>query len=247
MEEKENQNPSQDLEELVQLSENQGTDSSKREVIEISTKTSIFRYFLGAMAIFGACFISFLFIFQVVFTKIDVIGISMQPTINAQTTSNEDTIHIDSVFCFKTDNLKYKDIVIIKSQELNENIIKRVIALPGQTITFVKTNMSVTRMEYEVQVNGVTLSENYISQETPIIYPRDDYSYFAQIYSSLAAHGTWSDTMEADEYFVMGDNRNHSTDSRYLGPIKKSTIRGKVVLQIKYGQTLLGAILSAIF
>lgn len=85
--------------------------------------------------------------------------------------------------------------------------VKRVIALPGDTIE-VTLNA--------VKVNNVTLSEPYLLpidkgvNENPIAVPK----------MKLAA----------DQYFVMGDNRLNSQDSRFFGPITRSSIIGKADL-----------------
>ena len=76
--------------------------------------------------------------------------------------------------------------------------IKRIIGTPGDTVAI---------NNGEVLVNDVKLSETYIKIET---------------------QGDEIKTLEADEYFVLGDNRGASSDSRVFGPIKKSVIRGRV-------------------
>ena len=55
---------------------------NQANIIEIVAKSSIFKYFLGGMVIFGICFIACLFTFQILLTQIGVVGYSMQPTIN---------------------------------------------------------------------------------------------------------------------------------------------------------------------
>ncbi|MBR0159396.1 MAG: signal peptidase I [Clostridia bacterium] len=83
--------------------------------------------------------------------------------------------------------------------------IKRVIGLPGDTIEI---------KEDGVYRNGVLLDETYVNPEE---VPR---------YSTWIGR-TW--VIEEGEVFVMGDNRNHSTDSRVIGPIKINSILGKVI------------------
>lgn len=84
-----------------------------------------------------------------------------------------------------------------------DEYIKRIIGIPGDTI--------VTEGDH-VQLNGVLLVEPYISLEP----------------GSQGRPGRW--IVPADSYFVMGDNRGHSSDSRTWGMLPKSDIIGKVWL-----------------
>lgn len=98
----------------------------------------------------------------------------------------------------------YGDIVILRYSKSVE-YVKRVIGKGGDTIEI--KNMVVYR-------NGEPLTENYINTE-----PYED---FAQV------------TVPMGTYFVMGDNRANSSDSRYpsLGFVDKDAIDGKVILRI---------------
>ena len=83
--------------------------------------------------------------------------------------------------------------------------IKRVIGLPGDTIEIKADG---------VYRNGILLEESYVN---PDEVPR---------YATWIGR-TWE--IGEGEVFVMGDNRNHSTDSRVIGPIKINSILGKVI------------------
>jgi signal peptidase I len=84
-------------------------------------------------------------------------------------------------------------------------LIKRLIGLPGETIEFRDTS---------VYVNGVKLEEAYINEPCRV---------------SSCPNKTL--TLGADEYFFMGDNRNHSHDSRAFGPIKHDAIMGRAIIR----------------
>lgn len=80
------------------------------------------------------------------------------------------------------------------------DFLRRIIGLPGDTVQIDGTH---------VIVNGVTLNEPYVSMNaTPIV-------------------NTWK--IPPDQYFVLGDNRPASQDSRYWGPIPKAYIVGKAI------------------
>lgn len=96
------------------------------------------------------------------------------------------------------ETLKKDAIVIFKSKDtLYRDYIKRIVALPGDA----------------VQVKDGVLFVNGKEQK---------YGYEKIENAGLAANEI---RLEEDEYFVLGDNRNHSNDSRFLGPINKSQIR----------------------
>ena len=108
--------------------------------------------------------------------------------------------------------IKRFDIIVTKySKSDTNNKIKRVLGLPGETVRF-----SVTGVGSE---NNGDLYINNILVEQPI-----DLEF---VRSGVYPNKNW--TLGSDEYFVCGDNRGHSSDSRQEGPIKNTWITGKVV------------------
>lgn len=106
---------------------------------------------------------------------------------------------------------KYKDIVIIKvSDSFNsETIVKRVIGAPGDHIVI---------KDSKVYINEQLLEEDYINNEEEVTG-----GYDIDI------------TLKEDEIFVMGDNRNHSSDSRNpnVGVINyKRDVLGKIIYSL---------------
>jgi signal peptidase I len=85
-----------------------------------------------------------------------------------------------------------------------KDLVKRVIGLPGETIS---------SADGQVWINGKPLSEPWL--------PR-----------GVVTTGIRTQKIPAGYYFVMGDNRGDSEDSRVFGPISKSLIVGKVVFRI---------------
>lgn len=130
---------------------------------------------------------------------IGVSGGSMQNTLY----TGDRLLMLNSMFC----SYEQGDIVVVNAYNspLNETIIKRIIAVGGQTVD-IDFNTGI------VYVDGVALDEPYAKEPT------------------FTTGGTeFPLTLAEDEVFVMGDNRNKSTDSRSetLGPVKIDYIQGR--------------------
>ncbi|HCA72275.1 MAG TPA: signal peptidase I [Ruminococcaceae bacterium] len=97
------------------------------------------------------------------------------------------------------------DVVVVNDQNLlQENLIKRVIAVGGDHLVISSGT---------VILNGKKLTENYIKE---------------RVWSGPNVNMI----IPADKVFLMGDNRNHSTDSRVIGPVNVSSIIGRVSLRL---------------
>ena len=103
---------------------------------------------------------------------------------------------------YKLANVDYGDIVVLHEEKEGEIIIKRIIGMPKDTVS-IKDNT--------VYVNDEELEEDYAYGET------SDYEEI---------------TLGDDEYFILGDNRPISKDSRYFGPVKEDEIIGKVIFRL---------------
>jgi signal peptidase I len=90
----------------------------------------------------------------------------------------------------------------------SKSFIKRVIGLPGETVTIKNGVVTVTSNEHP---QGLTLDEPYIELARP-----DNLSY----------------TLAEGEYFVMGDNRAQSADSRLWGPVPEEDIIGRPIIRV---------------
>ena len=93
------------------------------------------------------------------------------------------------------------DVITCEHPQEHRGLIKRVIALPGEWVQ--------VTTDY-VYINGEPLEEPYIKCENHPIYPRTQ--------------------VPESSYFVMGDNRNHSTDSRAWGMVPRENITGRAWL-----------------
>jgi signal peptidase I len=133
-----------------------------------------------------------------------VSGHSMEPTL-----SDGDNLIVDKI-SYRFHEPERFDIIIFPYQyEENTYFIKRIIGLPGETV-WIDTDGS-------IYIDGVLLEE--------------DYGMETMSYAGLAATPL---TLGEDEYFVLGDNRNNSTDSRFdvVGPIRRQDIIGKAWVRI---------------
>ncbi len=131
-------------------------------------------------------------------------GRSMEPTIRDD----------DRVLVYRTQNIKYNDVVILDSEEFGKTLIKRVIGLGGDTIS-VKYNEDIEA--YEIWRNGKVLHEDYIQEKM-----------IASSYTETEIK------IPEGHFFYLGDNRNISKDSHY-GDITEDTsvIVGKVIMKYK--------------
>jgi signal peptidase I len=135
---------------------------------------------------------------------------SMVPTLGVY-----DRIVVQKAF-FTWRDVREGDIVVFSHPPLDHcggpqegDLVKRVIALPGQTI-YSSGN--------SIYVNGRLLAEPYLPHDDPLGPPVPD------------ASSQHPYRVPPGEFYMLGDNRADSCDSRYWGPIMGSSIVGKVVL-----------------
>jgi len=107
--------------------------------------------------------------------------------------------------------LRREDVVVFRyPKNRSQFFIKRIIGLPGEKI--------------EVKNNLITI----YNPENPEGFILDETSYLPE---STRTSGDLVIKLNENEYFVMGDNRMFSSDSRYWGPVGSSDIIGKVLLR----------------
>ena len=139
-----------------------------------------------------------------VWQRTQVSGSSMEPKL-----SNNDNLIVDKITYRFKDPERYDIIVFPFEYEDNTYYIKRIIGLPGETVYIDK--------EGNIYIDGEVLEE---------AYGREVIREPGRAYEPIK--------LGDDEYFVMGDNRNNSTDSRdpSVGNVKKNRIIGRAWLRI---------------
>lgn len=138
-----------------------------------------------------------------IFWPFVVSGESMVPTFQDKQYLIIDKLH------FKLHDIERGDVVIFKyPKDPSRYFIKRIIGLPNETV-LVKNG--VVTISDQSKQHIITLNEPYISETT---------------------NGSSEITLADDEYFVMGDNRPQSSDSRVWGPVQKDLIVGRAAARL---------------
>jgi signal peptidase I len=111
--------------------------------------------------------------------------------------------------------IKRRDVLVFKyPEEPSRDFIKRVIGLPGETVEL---------REKKVYINGTALDEPYVHFLSPPSGP----SELHEVTSFDVRERYGPVTVPPDHYFMMGDNRDNSQDSRYWGFLPRENIKGK--------------------
>ncbi len=131
-------------------------------------------------------------------------GPSMDPTF-----STGQFLIVDRV-TYRFDEPKRGDVIVFRYPNNPKTYyIKRIIGLPGETVDIDKGKVTITQVDGE----KISLEEPYIS---PSHISRD----------------TYSKKLTNTQYYVMGDNRAQSSDSRYWGPLDKKLIIGRPIIRL---------------
>ncbi len=132
-------------------------------------------------------------------------GASMEPNFHDQ-----DYLIVDQL-SYRLHDPRRGDVVVIHNPfQANEFFIKRIIGLPNETVRIADNTVTITNTEHP---NG------FVLDETPYLEP------------NVQTPGNIEVALSADEYYVMGDNRTASLDSRSFGPITRESIVGRTALR----------------
>lgn len=174
---------------------------------------------LGFIKVFVVSAIVILLFVNFVAHPVRVDGRSMYPTLK------DGEFGFTNVGGVLLNGVKRGDIVVVTMEEKGQKThwVKRVIGMPGDTISCVNDI---------VFINGKVLDETQYFDPDYRQSCVDQFGYFNKVPN--ADNTDVQDFEEVklgdDEYYVMGDNRPYSKDSRYVGPVKKSQLFAKKML-----------------
>jgi len=131
-------------------------------------------------------------------------GASMEPTFE-----DREYLVIDELSYYLRSPKRGEVIVFRYPRDTTQFFIKRIVGLPGDTVTIRDGRIAIANPQYP---EGFTLPESYLDPPRPT---RPDVTV----------------TLGEDEYFLLGDNRDFSSDSRIWGPLKDRLIIGRVVFR----------------
>jgi len=131
-------------------------------------------------------------------------GASMEPTYY-----NREYLIIDEI-SYRFNLPQRGDVIVFRyPEDRSQFFIKRIIGLPGERVVIKNGDVMIYNDE---NTDAMVLREPYLSDDTKTVIDTDA-------------------TMAADEYFVLGDNRNESLDSRRFGKLNKKDIIGRTWLR----------------
>ncbi len=185
------------------------------------------------------CIVIFLLtcIFNSIFFPAEVIGTSMQPTINTDYTPQNNKT--DLVYASKLFGFSRGDIVLVDLPRLQDEAIKRLIAVGGDYLGFGDLDKI---DEDRIYLNGKILIEDYLKGNSNIDCVnrfkdmiREHITNKATGYTVVFQDGMYQMKLDNDYCVFLGDNRDVSQDCSRLGPQNISSIHAKVFIHIPYG------------
>lgn len=182
-------------------------DTNPQEPQKESMGNRILKELWDLVKIFVVCFVVVYGVTNFIAKPIRVEGSSMYPTLQ------DKEIGVTNVIGVKLGSITRFDVVIIHNDEVDEHWVKRVIALPGETIEC---------KDDVIYINGTAIEQPFLDSDYVTDWKKSE--VFTADFGPIV--------LGADEYFLMGDNRPRSEDSRVHGPFKRSEIIGKDALVI---------------
>ena len=187
---------------------------------DVRVKPGIAQELYDWVETFSVALTAVVLVFTFVCRFVTVDGSSMIETLH-----DKDRLIISDLFYTP----KTGDIVVVqdtKEPAFKGPIIKRVIASAGETVDIDFDNWKVTVTD--VNGNSRVLDESYVNfvDGEPMANPKDMAVYYPHAVTE------YPHTVAENCVFVMGDNRNNSLDSRYVGDVDRRMVLGKAYLRI---------------
>jgi len=184
------------------------SETSNNNKIKNNRNNNFFYYFFGSVSeIIKIIILTAIIVVPIrffVFQPFIVQGISMDPNFRSG-----DYLIVDEI-SYRFRPPQRGEVIVFKPFfNPSQRYIKRVIGLPGEEIDFENNKIIIKNSS-----GDLVLKEPYLP---------DDYQTLSKKYKHLV--------LGENEYFVLGDNREHSLDSRSFGPILKKDIIGRVVIR----------------
>lgn len=190
--------------EMVSIDDESEGDEGKEKEAAARRRRAIAKDILQNSIFLLVVLVITLLIVKYVGQRTVVVGHSMETTL-----SDGDSLIVDKI-SYRFKDPKRFDIIVFPFEYKEETYyIKRIIGLPGEKVRIDREGV--------IYINGEVLEENYGSERI-----KDPGTAIDEI------------TLGDSEYFVLGDNRNHSSDSRTpsVGLIKKKDIIGRAAVRI---------------
>src|SRR5882672_1055218 len=161
---------------------------------------SFLQQIFQCVSVAGLAMASYFVISHFVLQSVQVVGVSMAPTLH----DSQQYLLNRWVYYFRSP--RRSDVVVLRDPVDNGFAVKRVIATAGDCVCL---------KEGKVFVNGCRLVEPYLASGMPT------FPYLTEKEQPI--------TLGKDQYFVLGDNRKNSADSRTYGPVPRRSILGLIV------------------
>lgn len=189
--------------EVKELEREIDAEFAKEEKMSIWKQIGLFIY--ETVRLIAIVFLAVLIIRSFLVQPFFVVGESMKPNLE-----NGDYLLVDEI-SYRLREPARGDIVVFKfPQNPRENYIKRIVGLPGERVEISGGKVKIYNAKHP---EGIQLKENYLPP-------------------GVSTEGEINKQLGSDEYFVLGDNRTSSSDSRSWGLMPKKNIIGRTFLVI---------------